>query len=221
VAAAGSREPLSSTSGTRSKVVVATVVAVAIGVLALLAGLLLPMLPALGDDRSAQERDVLQRVEDFAVTYNTYDVADKDDYQERMRPLLTEGYFGEFQQITDAVFSALDSDEQSSGDARVLVSAVESMDDDSAVALVGVDASISTSAEEAAVERRFRWRVTLAKQGDDWLVSQFEQVVPVDAEVGEPGEQGGLVPETEDEGTPQDGAPPEGTEQDGTAGEGE
>lgn len=199
MASAGTSEQLSSESGKRPKVVVLTGLGVLVGVLALAAGLLVPLLPFVDDGEPAAHREVLQRAEDFAVTYNTYDVAEKDQYQERMADLLTEEYFGEFKRITDAVFSALDSKEQSSGDARVLASAIETVDGDNAVALVAVNASISTSEDDAAVQRRFRWKVTFAKEDGEWLVSQFEQVVPVDAELGEPGEEGGLVPDVEGE----------------------
>ena len=167
------------------------------GVLALVIGLVVPLVTDGGEPDGT--RDVVQRAEDFAVTYNTYDVAEKDEYQERMRDLLTPEYFEEFKRITDAVFAALDSQEQSSGDARVLATAVESIDDENAVALVAVNAAISTSQDEAAVQRRFRWKVTFARADGEWRVSQFEQVVPADAELGEAGEQGGLVPGTEDE----------------------
>ena len=188
---------------------VVAIVALVVGVLAALAGAAAPRF--LGDDEAGQEREVLQRTEDFAVTYNTYTVAEKDDYQERMRELLTTEYYQEFVTITDAVFGALDSGDQTSGDARVLASAVQSIDEDSAVVLVAVNASVATGAEEAAVERRFRWKVTLQREDGQWRVSQFEQVAPVEAELGEPGEPGGLLPE---ETAPEDGTPdePGGTE---------
>lgn len=169
------------------------VVLAVLGVLVGVAGLVVPRV--LGDgNEDADRAAVAARVNDFATVYNTYDVADLAGYQERMEPLLTPGYYTEFERITGAVFGALESKDQKSGDANVLGVAVDSIDDDSAVAIVAVDASITTSAEEAAVQRRFRWKVTLTRSGDEWLVSQFETVVPLDATTGEPGTEGGATP---------------------------
>lgn len=169
------------------------VVLAVLGVLVGVAGLVVPRV--LGDGgEDADRAAVAARVNDFATVYNTYDVADLTGYQERMEPLLTPGYYTEFERITGAVFGALESKDQKSGDANVLGVAVDSIDDDSAVAIVAVDASITTSAEEAAVQRRFRWKVTLTRSGDEWLVSQFETVVPLDATTGEPGTEGGATP---------------------------
>lgn len=165
-----------------------------LGVLVGVAGLVVPRAFAGGgedDERAA----VVARVNDFATVYNTYDVADLPDYQRRMKPLLTPAYYTEFERITGAVFGALETKDQKSGDANVLGVAVDSIDDDSAVAIVAVDASITTSADEAAVQRRFRWKVTLQRDGDDWQVSQFETVVPLDASTGQPGDEtGGATP---------------------------
>ena len=166
------------------------VAVVVLGVLVGVAGLVVPRFVGAGDgdpDRAA----VVSRVNEFATVYNTYDVADLADYQQRMEPLLTKGYFEEFQRITDAVFGALESKDQKSGDANVLAVAVETIDDDSAVAIVAVDAAITTTSDEAAVQRRFRWKVTLSKSGDEWLVNQFETVVPLDATTGAEGDDAG------------------------------
>ncbi|WP_311210404.1 MULTISPECIES: hypothetical protein [unclassified Aeromicrobium] len=184
------------------------VVLAVLGVLVGVAGLVVPRV--LGDGGEDSDRAaVAARVNDFATVYNTYDVADLPGYQERMKPLLTPGYFTEFERITSAVFGALESKDQKSGDANVLGVAVDSIDDDSAVAIVAVDASITTSADEAAVQRRFRWKVTLTRSGDDWLVSQFETVVPLDATTGEPGTDEGATPAPS--ATPSAGAEPQET----------
>jgi hypothetical protein len=183
VAAARTGDALTAPRRTRLLVVVAV-----LGVFVGVAGLLVPRLVGGGDD--GERAAVAARVNDFATTYNTYDVADLADYQQRMKPLLTPAYDKEFVRVTNAVFGALESKEQKSGDANVLAVAVDSIDDDSAVAIVAVDASISTSDDEAAVQRRFRWKVTLSRSGGEWRVSQFETVVPLDAATGEPQEGG-------------------------------
>jgi Mce-associated membrane protein len=154
----------------------------ALGIVLALAGwLVLPRLS--GDDDDAAERNqVTSRANDFAVAYNTYDVADLADYQKRLKGLLTPAYDKQFVEITDAVFGALETKEQKSGDAKVLGVAIDTIDDDSATAIVAVDASITNTDNEAAVERRFRWKVSFAKTKDEWLVSSFESVASVDAQ---------------------------------------
>lgn len=174
MAAARTGDPLTARRSSTPLVVIAV-----LGVLVGVAGLLVPRFAGGGEDA---ERDaVVARVNDFATTYNTYDVADLASYQKRMKPLLTPAYDKEFVRVTNAVFGALESKDQKSGDANVLAVAVDSLDDDSAIAIVAVDASITTSSDEAAVQRRFRWKVTLSKSDGDWRVSQFDTVVPLDA----------------------------------------
>jgi hypothetical protein len=185
VAAARTGDPLTARRSSTPLVVIAV-----LGVLVGVAGLLVPRFVGGGEDA---ERDaVVARVNDFATTYNTYDVADLASYQERMKPLLTPAYDKEFVRVTNAVFGALESKDQKSGDANVLAVAVDSIDKDSAIAIVAVDASITTSSDETAVQRRFRWKVTLSKSDGDWRVSQFDTVVPLDAST-DPG-SGGASP---------------------------
>lgn len=183
------------------------VAVVMLGVLVGVASLLVPRVLGAGDGDPDREA-VVSRVNEFATVYNTYDVADLDDYQQRMEPLLTSGYFEEFQRITDAVFGALESKDQKSGDANVLSVAVESIDDDSAVAIVAVDAAITTASDEAAVQRRFRWKVTLSKADGSWLVNQFETVVPLDATTGAEGDDAGETDGTTPPATPTPSASP-------------
>jgi hypothetical protein len=181
VASARSGDELRSASSLVRLLIVLTVVGVLVGA----AGLIIPRLSD-GDDGGGARGAVEQRARDFAVTYNTYSVTEKADYQKRMRPLLTPSYFKEFTTVTNAVFDAIKGKDQKSGDAKVLQVAVDSIDDDSAVALVAVNAKITTSTDEAAVERRFRWKVTFARQKGLWRVSQFESVAPMQATVGTP-----------------------------------
>jgi hypothetical protein len=172
---------------------------VVVGVLVGVAGLLIPRIGG-GSSEDAERKAVVSRASDFAVTYNTYEVAEKDDYQKRMKELLTPGYYKEFTTVTNALFEALEAKDQKSGDAKVLGVAIETIDDDSAVALVAVDANITTSRDEGAVARRFRWKVTFAHQKGDWVVSQFETVATLEAETGDPNATPSPSPSASEEG---------------------
>lgn len=140
------------------------------------------VLPRLGDDDESERNAVISRASDFAAAYNTYDVADLADYQKRLKGLLTPSYDREFVKITDAVFGALKDKKQRSGDAKLQGVAIDSIDDDSATAIVAVDSRITNTDNPAAVERRFRWKVTFIKDKGTWLVSNFESVASVDAQ---------------------------------------
>ena len=139
-----------------------------------------------GDGNTADRNQVIARANDFAIAYNTYDVADLADYQKRLKGLLTPTYDAQFVEVTDAIFGALKDKKQISGEAKVLGAAVESIDDDSAVAIVAVDAAISNTDNTAAVPRHFRWKVSFTKSKGEWLVSDFESVASVEASVGTP-----------------------------------
>jgi Mce-associated membrane protein len=154
----------------------------AVGVVLVLVGWLL--LPSLGgdDDDTAARNQVTARANDFAVAYNTYDVAKVDDYQKRLKGLLTPKYDKQFVQITNAVFDALETKDQKSGDAKVLGVAIDSIDKDSAETIVAVDASITNTDNKAAVLRHFRWKVSFVKSKGEWLVDKFESVAPVEAQ---------------------------------------
>ena len=175
-------DPVDSASWTARPLVIRILAGLtALGVvLALVGSLVLPRIGG-GDDDSAERNQVTARANDFAVAYNTYDVADLADYQKRLKSLLTPEYDDQFVEITNAVFGALETKEQKSGSAKVLGVAVDSMDDDSAAAIVAVDASITNTDNAAAVERRFRWKVSFTKIKGEWLVSNFESVASVEA----------------------------------------
>jgi len=156
-----------------------------VGVLVGVAGLLVPAFAG-GDDSRQERQQVVTRAEAFAVAFNTYTVEEKADYQRRMQTLMTPSYFKEFTKITDAMFGAIDDRNQSSGDAKVLATAVDSIDEDSAVVLVAVNASVKSAGEKGAVERRFRWTVTFGRYKDEWRVREFDAVPTMQAELGEP-----------------------------------
>ncbi len=178
-----------STRRLRSLLVAVTVVGVVVGAIGLVLAFT-NLVPVSGDDQD-ERAAVVARVEAFAKVYNTYSVDDKADYQKRMKPLLTSSYYEQFTKVTDGIFSALQDKKQTSGDPKVLQVAVQSIDDDSASALVAVDATIRADGE-SAVQRRFRWKVLMAKDGDTWRVREFQTVAAGSATTGTP-ESGGTA----------------------------
>lgn len=179
------------TSGTlsisRPRIVRILAILTSIGLVLGLLGVFLPK--AFGDDDTyggAEREKVISRARDFAAAYNTYDVAELADYQKRLKGLLTPKYDDQFVQVTNAVFKALKSKKQKSGDAKVRGVAIESIDEDSAETIVAVDSTITNTDNKAAVVRHFRWKVSFTKSGDRWLVSNFESVAAVTATAGDP-----------------------------------
>lgn len=156
-----------------------------VGVLVGVGGFLLPNFGG-ADDTQRDRQEVVRRANDFAVTFNTYTVENKADYQKRVKTLMTPSYFKEFTKITNAMFGAIEDKKQSSGDAKVLATAVDSIDKDSAVVLVAVNAAVKSSAQKGALQRRFRWTVTFGRYKNEWRVREFDAVAPLGATAGEP-----------------------------------
>ena len=159
-------------SSSRSRVIALLVVATAFGVvLSVVGGVLLRLDPSGSDGDSRDRNEVTSRANDFAIANNTYDVVELADYQKRLKGLLTPAYDKQFVKMTDAVFKALESKKQKSGDAKVLGAAVDSIDKDSAVVIVAVDAKITNTDNKAEVLRHFRWKLSFAEPKGNWLVS--------------------------------------------------
>lgn len=169
-----------------------------LGLVLAIVGVVLFVVPSGDADRAASQQ-VIARVNDFAVAYNTYDVADPKDYQQRMSSLLTADYNKEFVQTTTAIFTAIKAKKQRSGSALVRDVAIESIDGDSAVALAVVDAKVTNTDNEGSVLRQFRWTVNLQKVAGQWRISQFESIAaqPADAPTGAPRDAPAPTPTTE------------------------
>lgn len=174
--------PDRSTSTTSIRLLVAICV---VGVLVGVAGLVVPRLIGSSDEFAADRQAVITRASDFAVTFNTYSSDKKPDYQRRVKPLMTSSYYKDFVKITNVMFQVVEDKRQSSGDVKVLSVAVDTIDKDSASAIVALDAAVRRSDSERAVARRFRWQISMSKVRGEWLVSQFDGVPPVEATVGD------------------------------------
>ena len=157
----------------------------ALGLLVGVLGFVLPHVVGSRDEFAEARQDVATRASDFAVTFNTYTVKDKKGYQRRVKPLMTSDYYKDFVKITDAMFQVIKDKNQSSGDAKALSVAVETIDKDSAVAIVAVNTAVRTSDSQEAVQRRFRWKINMRKIGSQWLVSVFDSVPTMQATLGD------------------------------------
>lgn len=173
-------------TGRRTSIRVLSVLTV-IGVLLGVAGLLVPRAFSYAESETVGDRkEVIARTTDFGTTFNTFDVRNPGEYQKRLKGLITVDYDKRLVQETDAYFKALTAKKLVSNNAKVLQVAVDSIDKDSAVALVAVDATINNTDIKAAVVRHIRWKVSLIKQNGSWNVDSFESVASLDAEVGQP-----------------------------------
>lgn len=172
--------PSSSTKSNRLLLAICVV-----GVLVGGAGLGAPRLFGSRDEFAAERQAVVTRASDFAVTFNTYSSNKKPDYQRRVKPLMTPAYYKDFVKITDVMFQVVKDKKQSSGDVKVLSVAVDSIDKDSASAIVAIDAAVRRSDSEQAVARRFRWQISMRKVRGEWLVNQFDGVPPMEATIGD------------------------------------
>lgn len=145
-------------------------------------GLVLLVVPRSDAGESADVAEVTSVAGDFAVEYNTYDLADVADYHDRMEGLMSQTLFEEFTSVTDALAEAIEDKKQTSTDAAIQSVAVEKLTETSAEVLVAVDALVrNTDVEEAGAQRSFRWRMAMTKDGNDWVVDTFASVVSAEA----------------------------------------
>lgn len=149
--------------------VVVTVVAVAIGTTLIVRG---PQIPPDADVAARQE--VRAATERFAAGINTYDVKDLDPYVARVKPMLTDDLAEQFEASTsDLLARFAETGIVSSG--KVDQVAIDSIDGDSAEAL----AAITVTTKPANVQYgqpKLRWKVSLVRKGDTWLVDNFASV---------------------------------------------
>jgi len=161
--------------------VVITVVSLALGALWLVRG---PDVPAYA--QTSDRQDVRAAVERFAAGINTYDVTDLDPYVKRMKPLMTDDLAEQFEVSTQDLLARF-------AEAKIVAKgtadqvAIDSIDSDSAEAIVAI--SVVTEPEDVGYgQPRLRWRVSLVREGERWLVENFANVTVESAPQQEEGE---------------------------------
>lgn len=188
VASAGDGLELKADPRTSTKSIPLLIGLCAVGVLIGGGGLALPHLVGSGDEFAADRQAVVTRASDFAVTYNTFSSDKKADYQRRVKPLLTPKSYKDFLKTTDAMFqvaSELAKDKTiSSRDVKVLSVAVDTIDKDSASAIVAFNAMANQRGGEA-VPLRFRYQISMNKVRDKWLVNRIDNVPPIAVSLGD------------------------------------
>ena len=127
---------------------------------------------SLADEMSGR-RAVQLAVSSFAANLTTYAVDDIGGYKSRLTPLMTEGFAKSFDLAVDGIVAEVKATKMTS-QGQVVQTAVSSVDDDSAIALVVADVQVGSSLGDRV--RHFRWKVTLVRQGETWLVDGFEPV---------------------------------------------
>lgn len=156
-------------------------VALAIGLLFLVRG---PEVPAYAQTTDRQA--VRAATERFAAGMNTYDVTDLDPYVKRMKPLMTDDLAEQFVVSTNDLLARFaEAEIVTKGTADQV--AIDSIDGDSAEALAAI--SVATKPENVGYgQPRLRWRVSLVREGDTWLVDNFSDVTVEAAPAKEEGQ---------------------------------
>jgi len=167
----------------RSRPRLATVLAV-LCALALIGGIVLALwLQDRTEEAEAAEQDrieAMQAAEEFTVVWNTFRPKDASTYVERVSPLLSSKFKGEFTNAAEDVVVGITQQRLFSkgevlrdGDGIPLVG-ISSIDPDSAEVLVVADAK--RVANRQRVLRHWRWQVSLVKVDGEWLVDSFKEV---------------------------------------------
>jgi hypothetical protein len=125
------------------------------------------------EGQSQARRDVQLAVSSFATNFNNYSVDDIGAYKQRMMPLMTAAFAKSFQYAVDGIVTEVKATRMTSS-GTVVQTAVSSIDDAHATVLVVADVDISSALGDR--ERHFRWKVTVVRDGDAWLVDDFAPV---------------------------------------------
>lgn len=145
--------------------------AATIGIALVVTGLVLSDRAARADGTSsAERRELIQRAEEFAVTFSTYSMQDLDDYFAQVEPYLTQEFRERFaQQVVPRLEDRRGQDLQSRGQVRA--SAIGTMGRSQAQVLIALDVTVSgPQVQDGSQSRAFRWSVTFSRAGDTWLV---------------------------------------------------
>lgn len=156
------------------------VIALAAGVVALVRG---PQIPSSED--TALRQDARAATERFATAINSYDVTDLDPYVERVTPLMTEDLAEQFKVSTQDLLARF-AETKIVSKGKVEQVAIDSIDGDSAETLAAI--TVATEPENLEYgQPRLRWKVSLVREGDTWLVENFSNVT-IESEAAAEGE---------------------------------
>lgn len=152
--------------------------AAALGLVLLVVGGVLFLIPQQSSEGSEPDRNVqiVSRATEFATQYNTYDAADLDGYQKRLDGLLTDEFATDNDKATSMYFEVLEPKKQVSKDPKVKSVAIESSDSDSAQVLVAVDATVYNTDLGQDTLSQMRWIVSMQKEDGEWRVDAFQPV---------------------------------------------
>jgi hypothetical protein len=121
----------------------------------------------------SQRRSVQLAVSSFAANLTSYSVDDIGAYKARLTPLMTPGFAKSFGLAVDGIVAEVKATKLTS-QGQVVQTAVSALDDMHATALVVADVQVESSLGDRV--RHFRWKISLVRQGDGWLVDGFEPV---------------------------------------------
>lgn len=122
---------------------------------------------------SQLRREAQLAVSAFAVNFNNYSVEDIGAYKQRMVPLMTEDFAKSFQYAVDGIVTEVRATKMTST-GKVVQTAVSSIDADRATVLVVADVDVTSALGDR--QRHFRWKVSVIRSGDEWLVDDFQPV---------------------------------------------
>ncbi|HEU5044977.1 MAG TPA: hypothetical protein VFT75_12675 [Nocardioidaceae bacterium] len=158
--------------GRRLRIAVAAVLVLLIAVGAAVLALSYPRVHAYQTE-TQNRADVVRVAERFTTEVNNYDVSSIDGYQKRISPLLTTKFRADFKHAMGDIVTSVQKAKMTS-QGQVLASAVSGIDQDSATVLVVADAKVKTVFDTRA--RHFRWKISLVKVNDRWLVDDFQPI---------------------------------------------
>ncbi|MQA81388.1 MAG: hypothetical protein GEV10_23380 [Streptosporangiales bacterium] len=129
---------------------------------------------AVADEEAAREK-VLLAARQQALNFTTIGYKSVDRDVQRVINGATGDFRASYEQNRTTIKQTVTKN-KSTSKGEVLSAGLRSVDSDSAVALVVVDASVTNVAHEKPTLQNYRMQLDLAKTGDRWLVSGVEFV---------------------------------------------
>jgi Mce-associated membrane protein len=124
---------------------------------------------------TSERAAAMKSARQMGLDFTTYDYKTWDDDSKRVVNDSTGQFKSEFQDTLATVKTTVTTDKATSkGDVKE--AAVVSNDKDSAQVLLIVDAVVTNSASADGVQRRYRMKLDLVREKDQWLTADLEMV---------------------------------------------
>jgi Mce-associated membrane protein len=128
------------------------------------------------DRAASKDRDVLGYVTGFMAGFTSIDPYHANDYVSRVLAQATGDFAKQFQEKANEILLQVARAEPATG--TVLDAGVERWNDDgTATVIVATDVTSKSPDEKQVLENTNRWTTTVTQEGNQWKISNLQQVI--------------------------------------------